>query len=344
MIEAVDKHADLIRASVATAGNDHRLGANEAPPAVISIYLGDQLADVVAQLEKGTPKSSKQAGTMKIGVDTLPFLPKDATDRNRTSPFAFTGNKFEFRAPGSSASCSTPNVILNTVVAEAMNRIAEELEKSGTVGKAKAGEHTTAFHGALQKILQDIIKAHKRVIFNGDGYNAQWLAEAAKRGLPNAATTPEALKAYLRKENVAVFEKAGVFSARELKSRYEIAMEEYSAKVLIEANCALDMVKTLILPAVRAEYREAIKAYNETDASNVKCAIDVLHDEVVRLATGLTATVESVARLENAVRIADPEAALSEMAVLRQEVDAFERQVADEKWPLPKYREMLFAY
>ena len=344
VIEAVDKHADLIRASVATAGNDHRLGANEAPPAVISIYLGDQLADVIAQLEKGAPKSSKHAGTMKIGVDTLPSLPKDATDRNRTSPFAFTGNKFEFRAPGSSASCSAPNVVLNTVIAEAMNRIAGELEKAGVVGKAKPGEHTEAFHTALQKILQDIVKSHKRIIFNGDGYKAEWLAEAAKRGLPNTPTTPEALKAYTRKENVAVFEKAGVFSARELESRYEIAMEDYTAKVLIEANCALDMVKTMVLPAVRQEYREAISAYNETDASNVKCAIDVLHDEVVRLASGLTATADSVARLEDAVRNADPEAAIVEMSTLRKEVDALERQVADEKWPLPKYREMLFVY
>ncbi|MBQ0031571.1 MAG: glutamine synthetase type III, partial [bacterium] len=344
VIEAVDKHADLIRASVATAGNHHRLGANEAPPAVMSIYLGDQLADVISQLEKGAPKSSKHAGTMKIGVDTLPALPKDATDRNRTSPFAFTGNKFEFRAPGSSASCSAPNVVLNTVIAEAMNRIADELEKAGVVGKAKPGEHTEAFHAALQKILQDIVKSHKRIIFNGDGYKAEWLAEAAKRGLPNTPTTPEALKAYTRKENVAVFEKAGVFSARELESRYEIAMEDYTAKVLIEANCALDMVKTMVLPAVRQEYREAISAYNETDASNVKCAIDILHDEVVRLASGLTATADSVARLEDAVRNADPEAAIVEMSTLRKEVDALERQVSDEKWPLPKYREMLFVY
>ena len=344
IIEAVDKHADILRAAVAGAGNDHRLGANEAPPAVMSVYLGDQLADVIAQLEKGAPKSSKHAGTMKIGIDTLPALPKDATDRNRTSPFAFTGNKFEFRAPGSSASCSAPNVVLNTVIAEAMNRIADELEKAGVVGKAKPGEHTEAFHTALQKILQDIVKSHKRIIFNGDGYKADWLAEAAKRGLPNTPTTPEALKAYTRKENVAVFEKAGVFSARELESRYEIAMEDYTAKVLIEANCALDMVKTMVLPAVRQEYREAITAYNETDASNVKCAIDVLHDEVVRLASGLTATADSVARLEDAVRNADPEAAIVEMSTLRKEVDALERQVADEKWPLPKYREMLFVY
>ena len=344
VIEAVDKHADLIRASVATAGNDHRLGANEAPPAVMSIYLGDQLADVVAQLEKGEPKSSKHAGSLKIGVDTLPSLPKDATDRNRTSPFAFTGNKFEFRAPGSSASCSGPNVVLNTVVAEAMNRIAGELEKSGTVGKAKEGEHTEAFHSALQKILQDIVRTHKRVIFNGDGYKSDWLREAAKRGLPNAATTLEALEAYTRKENIAVFEKAGVFSAREMESRYEIAREDYSTKVLIEANCAIDMVKTMILPAVRQEYREAISAYNETDASNVKCAIDLLHDEVIRLANGMTAIRDCIVRLEEAVRNYEPEEAISWMASLRKEVDALERIVADDKWPLPKYREMLFVY
>ena len=358
VIEAVDKHADLIRASVATAGNDHRLGANEAPPAVISVYLGDQLADVIAQLEKGAPKSSKHAGTMKIGVDTLPALPKDATDRNRTSPFAFTGNKFEFRAPGSSASCSAPNVILNTIVAEAMNRIADELEKAGVVGKAKAGEHTAAFHNALQKILQDIVKTHKRIIFNGDGYKADWLAEAAKRGLPNAPTTPEALKAYTRKENVAVFEKAGVFSARELESRYEIAMEDYTAKVLIEANCALDIARTMIIPAVKQEYRETIEAYNQTDASNLKGAIDVLKDEVTRLGDGLTAAEASVRRLQEAVNKADSAAALAEMATLRQTVDALESEgaitkaaaqraeseVADEKWPLPKYREMLFVY
>ncbi len=344
VIEAVDKHADLIRASVATAGNDHRLGANEAPPAVISVYLGDQLADVVAQLEKGAPKSSKHAGTMKIGVDTLPMLPKDATDRNRTSPFAFTGNKFEFRAPGSSASCSAPNVILNTIVAEAMNRIAGELEKAGVVGKAAAGEHTAAFHDALQKILQDIVKTHKRIIFNGDGYKADWLAEAAKRGLPNTPTTPEALKAYTRKENVAIFEKAGVFSARELESRYEIAMEDYETKVMIEANCALDIAKTMIIPAVKQEYRETIEAYNQTDASNVKNAVEVLREEVVALGDGLAAAEAGAKALAQAIAKKDAAAALATMADLRKTVDALEGEVADEKWPLPKYREMLFVY
>ena len=344
VIEAVDKHADLIRASVASAGNDHRLGANEAPPAVISVYLGDQLADVVEQLEKGAPKSSKHAGTMKIGVDTLPTLPKDATDRNRTSPFAFTGNKFEFRAPGSSASCSAPNVILNTIVAESMNRIADELEKAGVVGKAKPGEHTAAFHDTLQKILQDIVKAHKRIIFNGDGYKSDWLAEAAKRGLPNTPTTPEALKAYTRKENVAVFEKAGVFSARELESRYEIALEDYETKVMIEANCALDIAKTLVIPAVKQEYRETIEAYNQTDASNVKNAVEVLREEVVKLGDGLAAAEAGVKALAAAAAKKDAAAALAAMADLRQTVDALEGEVADEKWPLPKYREMLFVY
>ncbi len=344
VIEAVDKHADLIRASVATAGNDHRLGANEAPPAIISIYLGDQLADVIDQLEKGVPKSSKHMGAMKIGVDTLPSLPKDATDRNRTSPFAFTGNKFEFRAPGSSASCSAPNVILNTIVAESMERITTALESAGVVGKAKPGEHTAAFHKTLQDILQDIIKTHKRVIFNGDGYKSDWLQEAARRGLPNARTTPEALLAYTKKENVAVFEKAGVFSARELESRYEIAMEDYTTKVLIEANCAIDLVKTMILPAVKAEYRETIEAYNATDESNIKSAIDVLHDEVVALATGLTALSNSLKQLEEAVKARKIEEVIDDMATLRQSVDALETQVADEKWPLPKYREMLFVY
>ena len=166
----------------------------------------------------------------------------------------------------------------------------------------------------------------------------------AKRGLPNAATTLEALEAYTRKENIAVFEKAGVFSAREMESRYEIAREEYSAKVLIEANCAVDMVKTMILPAVRQEYREAISAYNETDASNVKCAIDLLREEVVRLADGMTAVRDCVVCLEDAVRNSEPEAAVTWMASLRKEVDALERIVADDKWPLPKYREMLFVY
>ena len=344
VIEAVDKHADLVRASVASAGNDHRLGANEAPPAVISIYLGDQLADVISQLEKGEPKRSKHAGMMKIGVDTLPALPKDATDRNRTSPFAFTGNKFEFRAPGSSASCSAPNVVLNTIVGEAFNRIAGELEKAGVVGKVEPGKHSAAFHSTLQKILQDIIKTHKRILFNGDGYKADWLAEAAKRGLPNAATTPEALKAFAVKENVAVFEKAGVFSARELSSRYEIALEDYTTKVVIEGNCALDIARTLVTPAVKAEYREALAALAEANASGIASGTASVHDDLVKLGAGLDAIKTQCAELEAAISKVEPAEILSAMTALRTTVDNLEKIVADEKWPLPKYREMLFLY
>ena len=344
VIEAVDKHADLVRASVASAGNDHRLGANEAPPAVISIYLGDQLADVISQLEKGEPKRSKHAGMMKIGVDTLPALPKDATDRNRTSPFAFTGNKFEFRAPGSSASCSAPNVVLNTIVGEAFNRIAGELEKAGVVGKVEPGKHSAAFHSTLQKILQDIIKTHKRILFNGDGYKADWLAEAAKRGLPNAATTPEALKAFAVKENVAVFEKAGVFSARELASRYEIALEDYTTKVVIEGNCALDIARTLVTPAVKAEYREALAALAEANASGIASGTASVHDDLVKLGAGLDAIKTQCAELEAAISKVEPAEILSAMTALRTTVDNLEKIVADEKWLLPKYREMLFLY
>ena len=344
VIEAVDKHADLIRASVASAGNDHRLGANEAPPAVISIYLGDQLADVIDQLERGEPKHSKHASTLKIGVDTLPPLPQDATDRNRTSPFAFTGNKFEFRAPGSSASCAGPNIVLNTAVAEAFNRIAGELEKSGTVGKAEPGKHTQAFHSALQKILQEIVKSHKRVLFNGDGYNSEWLNEAAKRGLPNAVNTLDALKALVKPENIRMFEKAGVFSARELASRHEIALEDYRTKVVIEGNCALDMAKTMIMPAVKAEYRETLAAYAEAGKSEIVSGTVALQDDLVKLGSGLDAIRSYCIELEEAIGKGDSQEIIATMTALRAVVDQLEKIVADDKWPLPKYREMLFLY
>ena len=281
---------------------------------------------------------------MRLGVDSLPMLPKDTTDRNRTSPFAFTGNKFEFRAPGSSVSCALPNTVLNTVVAEAMDRIAEELEKSGVVGKAEPGKHTAAFHDKLQRILQNIVKTHKRILFNGDGYTAGWLEEAAKRGLPNAATTPEALKAFEKAENIELFEKAGVFSAREMASRLEIAMEDYATKVAIEGNTALEIARTMILPAVRAEYVESLKAYNETDASNVKDAIDVLQAETAKFGKGLVMLQKDIDELEQAVAAGKPEAVLATMSALRTVSDSLEKVVSDARWPLPKYREMLFLY
>jgi glutamine synthetase len=344
VIEAVDKHADLIRAAVAGAGNDHRLGANEAPPAVISIYLGDQLADIVRQLEEGKPKRSKHASAMKIGVDTLPPLPKDATDRNRTSPFAFTGNKFEFRAPGSSASCAGPNIVLNTVVAEAVERIASTMEKEDVVGKNEPGKHTVRFHEVLQDILKKIIKEHKKVLFNGDGYKSDWLLEAEKRGLPNTAKTPDALKAFTKKENVEVFAKAGVFSEREMTSRYEIALEDYKTKIMIEGNCALEMVDTMIIPAIKSEYKESLEALKKAGDCGVACGTESLRDQAVLFGSGLDTLRRQRDKLEEAISQGKSCETISSMAALRATVDNLEKHVSDEKWPLPKYREMLFIY
>jgi len=345
VIEAVDKHADLLRASVAGAGNDHRLGANEAPPAVISIYVGDQLAEVLDQLEN--PKSAKHAanGTMKIGVDTLPAIPKDATDRNRTSPFAFTGNKFEFRAPGSSVCCSGPMTVLNTIVAEAVDRIAGELEKAKVAGKAKPGEHTAAFHNALQKILQASLKAHKRVVFNGNGYEAEWPEEAARRGLPNSPDTPSALAALTKKENAALFEKYGVMTKRELRSRHEIFLEEYSKKVRIEGACARDIASEMVFPAVKAEYLETAEAFAKAEKVGVSCGTAALRESLVELGSGLDALKDGIRRLEDALAgAASEEDVLSSMQALRTTVDSLEKRVSDKRWPLPKYRDMLFLY
>ena len=344
VIEAVDKHADLLRASVAGAGNDHRLGANEAPPAVISIYVGDQLAEVLERIEN--PKSAKHEakGTLKVGVDTLPAIPKDATDRNRTSPFAFTGNKFEFRAPGSSVCCSGPMTVLNTIVAEAVDRIAGELEAAKVAGKAKPGEHTAAFHNALQKILQGILKAHKRVVFNGNGYEADWPKEAERRGLPNAPDTPSALAALAKRENAALFKKYGVMTARELESRHEIFLEEYSKKVRIEGACARDIACEMILPAVKAEYLETAQAFETANNVGVTSGTAALRESLVELGRGLDALKAGIGKLEEALGHKDDAAVLSAMQALRTTVDSLERKVSDSRWPLPKYRDMLFLY
>ena len=329
VIYAVDTHADLLRMAVASAGNDHRLGANEAPPAIISMYLGDQLADVIDQLEKGDPKSSKQAGALKLGSDTLPPLPRDATDRNRTSPFAFTGNKFEFRAPGSSQSCSEPNVILNTIVAEAFDIIADKMQDVPA----------DKFHEELQNLLQKIVKEHKRVIFNGNGYTDEWVEEAAKRGLPNTRTTMEALQALAKKENVALFEKYGVFNKRELDSRYEVNMEDYHKRIHIEGEIARDMAKDIILPQAVAAYSNALKA-NEMALNQGLPAID---SYAKPLGEGIKKLLAAIEVMEKSLA-SKHEDILDGMIDLRLVVDSLEKIVPDELWPLPKYREMLFIY
>ncbi len=242
VIRAVHKYSSLLRVGIASAGNDHRLGANEAPPAILSIFLGDMLTDIFTQIEKGKVKGTKKGGYLTVGVDTLPPLPKDAGDRNRTSPFAFTGNKFEFRAVSSNQSIAGPLVILNTIVAESLDYVSTELEKA-TKGDSKK------LNDAVQKLLQSIIQEHKAVIFNGDGYSEAWHKEAEKRGLPNFKNTVDALPNLVTKENLALLSKYGVLTERETHSRYDIYVERYCKDVNTESLLCVNMAKTMVLPA-----------------------------------------------------------------------------------------------
>ena len=332
VIKAVDEHADLLRSATAGAGNDHRLGANEAPPAIISIFLGEQLSDIIDQIEAGEAKSSKNGKFIKIGVDTLPPLPCDVTDRNRTSPFAFTGNKFEFRAAGSSQSCANPNIVLNTIVAEAFDEISTKLE---ALPKAE-------FQKGLQKILQDIVKKHKRVVFNGDGYNEAWKKEAAKRGLPNLHNTPEALKPLVKPENIALFEKYGVLNASELKSRYEVFMEEYTKKIQIEAALTLNISKTMIMPAALEYLGKLSSDMAAAKGAGVKSAALVAKCKTIAaLADDLD---KANSKLEAVLKKEGTQPRIDAMNAVRSVADKLETEVADGLWPMPKYCELLFVY
>ncbi|WP_226377944.1 glutamine synthetase III family protein [Citrifermentans bremense] len=342
-IKAVDTYAGLLRCSCANAGNDHRLGANEAPPAIISIFLGEQLSDIIDQIVAGVAKSSSLSGHMDVGVNTLPSLPKDATDRNRTSPFAFTGNKFEFRMLGSSFSISGPNIIINTIIAEALKEFADVLEKS------------TNFDADLDKLLQETAKKHQRVIFNGNNYSDEWVQEAAKRGLPNLPNTPEALKELVSKEALEVFAAHSVFSEKEVHARYEIMLEQYIKTLNIEALTMIDMANHSIIPAA-IEYSttvansvNAITAVSsKLDVSTQKELLEELCDKVVSMTVNAKVLEKA---LESAMNIADVEkqaAAFREevfakMLELRATGDVLEKIIAAKYWPLPTYREMLFV-
>ena len=331
IIRAVDLHSDLLRTATAGAGNDHRLGANEAPPAIISIFLGDQLNEIIEQLEKGGKTSGKKASVMKIGVDALVPLPKDATDRNRTSPFAFTGNKFEFRGPGSSQSCAGACVIINTIVAESMDKISDELEQFSP----------EEFNTKLQQLLQKIIKKHKKIIFNGDNYSYDWEEEAGRRKLPNLRTTVEALQPLLKKENIELCEKYGVFSATEMKSRYEVFLSEYNRKIRIEGALSLEIAKNIILPVVQEDLNAVLDTLDKSMRTNIN--IPLLQNKASVLADNVNTLIAECnnmekALLQNAAEIIDG------MTRLRNIIDELETQVDDRRWPLPKYREMLFIY
>ncbi|MFH0861938.1 MAG: glutamine synthetase III [Candidatus Altiarchaeota archaeon] len=337
ILGGVDRHARLLRMSVSSAGNDHRLGANEAPPAIVSVFLGEQLTEIIGQMEAGAAKTSKANGVMKLGVTSLPDFPKDVTDRNRTSPFAFTGTKFEFRMVGSAISCSGPNTVLNTIVAESLDEISDGLDAA----KAKGED----FNKALQGILQDIVKKHKRIIFNGDNYTKEWEREAARRGLPNIKTTDEAIKALTSKETVALFEKYGVLSRVELDSRYHIFKEAYEKTIDFEGNCALDMAKTMILPAALKRQTRLAKGISALKKAGVSVPSKTGMRRQLTKVGGLVARlyVESDA-LERALAKRDAKAVLRCMTALRVVADALEGEVDESSWPLPKYRDMLFIY
>ena len=334
VIMGVDRHGELLRAATAGPGNRLRLGANEAPPAIISVYLGDQLSAIIDELESGTPSSTRKRGTMKIGVDALPALPLDTTDRNRTSPFAYTGNKFEFRAPGAGQTCAGPNVVLNVITAEALDDIVDELEKAP---KEK-------LHEALQAILRKVIRRHKRIIFNGDNYSAEWIAEAERRGLPHLRNVEEALAAFISEKSIRMFEKYGVFSAAELHSRYEVYLEEYRKRVRIEAELSLTIARTLIFPAVSRQLGELSRTISAMRDAGIGAGLPEQRAVAEEVGRYLEAMVAAEYELEAANRAGHPADQIQAMDRLRQAVDTLEKLVADEWWPLPKYREMLFIY
>ena len=344
VLTAVARHGDLLRVSIATAANDHRLGANEAPPAIISVFLGDMLQDIVEQIEKGGAKSTKSGGTMTIGVSVLPTLPRDAGDRNRTSPFAFTGNKFEFRAVGSSQSIGGPNVVLNTIVAEALDEIATTLEAAVAAGKN--------LHTEIQALLPKLIADSKKVIFNGNGYSQEWHDEAAKRGLPNKRSAVEAIPDLISPKAIALFGKYGVFSERELHSRYEILLENYIKTINIEAQLTAQIASRQILPAA---YRyQAIVADSigkvKAAGATVPASQAALLNELAGLIDGLQTKVEALEKASEAHAEGDTlhhaqyfhGTIVPAMLEVRTIADKLEGIVAADLWPLPTYQEMLF--
>ena len=342
VIKAVDDYQDLLRISVASAGNDHRLGANEAPPAVVSIFLGDEITAVLDAIEKDEKYEGKEKEQMRVGVHILPKFPKDSTDRNRTSPFAFTGNKFEFRMLGSSASIADTNTVINTAVTQVLNEFYEKLKD--------AGEDFTA---KLHDLIKNTVKKHKRILFNGNGYDDAWINEAKKRGLSNFASTPEAVSHYLDKKNIDLFVNNKIFSEKEIRARYDIMLENYSKVINIEALTMVDMAKKRIIPAV--------SKYTKELASTIKVKEELYLDtryekEIARKLSILNSDAfEMAEELENAVAKANTIVDLQEnadahqkdvlsiMEKLRSAVDKMEAVTAKEYWPFPNYSELLFG-
>ncbi len=343
VIKAVDEYQDLLRVSVASAGNDHRLGAHEAPPAVVSIFLGDELTDILEAIENDKPYGAKEKELLRVGVHTMPKFPKDATDRNRTSPFAFTGNKFEFRMLGSSASVSMSNTVLNTAVAEELRLFADELENSSN------------FETALHELIKRVIAEHKRIIFNGNGYDYKWLMEADKRGLLNLKTTPDALPYLIKEKNVVLFATHKVFTKRELLSRYEILMQGYCKLIHIEGRTMVDMAMKDILPAASA-YSRAL-AETLTAKKTISATLDCSYEEetLAKISEWTREAYAQAQRLDKALcsmeKISDvtklgnyyKKKVLPCMKKLRIAADEMELLVSAEYWPIPTYGDLLFG-
>ena len=343
VIQAVDDYQDLLRISVASAGNDHRLGANEAPPAVVSMFLGTELTEILDAIESDTAYDAKEKELLKIGVHVLPKFPKDTTDRNRTSPFAFTGNKFEFRMLGSAASISDANVVLNTAVAESLRQYADKLEGAED------------FETALHDLIRDTIRAHKRIIFNGNGYDASWLEEAEKRGLLNLKTTPACAPYLMKEKNVRLFADHKIYSETELHARYEILLENYSKVLRIEALTMLDMVQTDILPAVSDYTAKLVRTAAEKKSLLGDAAGGYEYKTAARLSALTETASEDAAKLSDALLQAGelPSAqedadfyqaeVFKDMAELRLAVDEMETLTSRACWPYPTYGELLFS-
>ena len=342
VIKAVDEYQDLLRVSVASAGNDHRLGANEAPPAIVSMFLGEDLTEILEAIEAGTAYSQKDREVLKVGVHILPRFPKDTTDRNRTSPFAFTGNKFEFRMLGSDLSIAGPNIILNTIVAEELSQFADSLE---------AAED---FNAALEELIKKTISEHKRIIFNGNNYSEEWVKEAEKRGLLNLKTTADALPSFIADKNILLFTKHKIFTPAELRSRYEILMEVYSKKLHIEARTMADMVRRQILPAILSythELAETALAKRTLSPDIDRSFETAVLGELSQCSASLLAhTAELETRLAQAAGLSDiaerakyyAGSVLPLMDTLRRTADRAETLTGEKHWPFPTYTDLLY--
>ena len=348
VIQAVDNYHDLLRASVAGAGNDHRLGGNEAPPAIVSMFLGEELTDILETIEKGQDYQQHDKKILKVGVHILPRFAQDTTDRNRTSPFAFTGNKFEFRMPGSGQSIAGPNVILNTAVAESLSLFADELEKA-----LQAGED---FEDALDRLIRHVIKEHKRIIFNGNNYSEEWKEEARRRGLADLPTTADAMKAYLAPKNVELFARHRIFNEVELHSRYEISMENYIKTINMEANTMLDMAYKEILPAVSRYVDELCRTVEHKQAIGLSSRIGSFHEasQAQELSENSDSLFSCLKQLEQLLQKSQDMTDIQEKAdffknqvipvmnQVRTYADECERLTAEDLWPYPTYSKLLF--